>query len=76
MMGSGRYGLPVWEWISHRDKGYSIGIQSIMLSEPRTVADGCCPCGEHSGRYRDVDSLCCAPEANIILCVNCTRKIF
>jgi len=38
------------------------------------VTDGSYTCSEDSMTYRDVESLCCAPETNVTLCVSCTQK--
>ena len=39
------------------------------------VTDGSYFCGEHNVAYRDVESLYCTSETNVILCVDYTKKI-
>ena len=38
------------------------------------VTDGSYICDQHRVMYRLAESLCCTPETDVILCVNCTSK--
>ena len=40
------------------------------------VTDGSYTCGKNCMMYREVESLCCAPETSVTLCVNYTREMF
>ena len=53
-------------------KGTAWGIQSVVLQQRRVGADGNYTCGEQNVTQRLVESLCCAPETDGTLYVNCT----
>lgn len=64
--GSTRYRLPVMEWVSHGNEGYSTGniLDGIIIG---LKGDRCSSaCGEHNTTYRLVKS----PEANGTMYVN------
>ena len=42
----------------------------MILLQGCMVTDGSYTCGEHSIRYREVESLCCTSENNVTLCVS------
>ena len=60
--------------ISRGDERHSIG---NMVNDVVIVfygADGRYTRGEHSITYRNAESLCCVPETNETLGVNCSQK--
>lgn len=57
----------IWSRLNHGNKGHSI--RNIVKP------DGSYTCGEHSITCRPVESLCCAAESNVTLCVSYTPRI-
>lgn len=46
-----------------------------IKSQLATITDGnWSSCNEHVTMYKDIESLCCTLELNIMLCVNCNSK--
>lgn len=72
----GGYGT-VWggeEW-ARGERGKHCRERSLCLRNNETVPGGHSPYGgEHSLSYLNVQSLCCEPETNVIVCANWDRK--
>ena len=57
--------------INRRNKRYSIGNTVSGFTIVCMVTDGSYTCDKYSIMYKLFESLCCTPETNVKLCVNC-----